>query len=48
MVEKIIQVPIEDLKPAEYNPRKDWTGERVFCNPPYGTEIKHWVTRYFH
>jgi len=24
---------------------KDWGGERVFCNPPYGTEIKHWVKR---
>lgn len=20
-------------------------GETVFCNPPYGTEIKHWVKK---
>jgi len=24
---------------------KDWTGEIVFCNPPYGSEIKHWVKK---
>jgi len=24
---------------------KDWRGERVFCNPPYGSEIKHWVKK---
>jgi phage N-6-adenine-methyltransferase len=24
---------------------KDWAGENVFCNPPYGTEIKHWVKK---
>ena len=24
---------------------KDWIGERVFCNPPYGTEIKNWVKK---
>ena len=24
---------------------KDWQGERVFCNPPYGREIKHWVRK---
>lgn len=24
---------------------KDWTGEVVFCNPPYGTEIKNWVEK---
>ena len=24
---------------------KDWTGETVFCNPPYGREIKHWVKK---
>lgn len=22
---------------------KDWQGERVFCNPPYGREIAKWV-----
>jgi site-specific DNA-methyltransferase (adenine-specific) len=24
---------------------KDWTGERVFCNPPYGSAIKNWVKK---
>jgi len=24
---------------------QDWTRETVFCNPPYGTEIKHWVKK---
>ena len=24
---------------------KDWSGEIVFCNPPYGREIKHWVKK---
>lgn len=24
---------------------KDWKGERVFLNPPYGTEIKKWVKK---
>jgi len=24
---------------------KDWTGEVVFCNPPYGSEIKNWVKK---
>ena len=24
---------------------QDWGGEVVFCNPPYGTEIKHWVKK---
>lgn len=24
---------------------KDWTGERVFCNPPYGREISKWVKK---
>lgn len=24
---------------------KDWHGETVFCNPPYGSEIKHWVKK---
>jgi site-specific DNA-methyltransferase (adenine-specific) len=22
---------------------KNWEGERVFCNPPYGREIRKWV-----
>lgn len=25
--------------------KQDWTGERVFCNPPYGTAIKNWVKK---
>lgn len=24
---------------------KDWSGERVFCNPPYGREIGKWVKK---
>ena len=24
---------------------KDWQGHRVFCNPPYGSAIKHWVKK---
>ena len=26
---------------------QDWQGETVFCNPPYGREIKHWVKKCF-
>lgn len=24
---------------------QDWSGERVFCNPPYGREIGEWVKK---
>ena len=24
---------------------KDWSGETVFCNPPYGREIAEWVKK---
>lgn len=24
---------------------KDWEGETVFCNPPYGSEIKEWIKK---
>lgn len=24
---------------------QDWTGERVYCNPPYGREIAKWVKK---
>lgn len=24
---------------------QDWSGETVFCNPPYGREIKYWVKK---
>lgn len=24
---------------------QNWGGERVFCNPPYGSEIKKWVEK---
>lgn len=24
---------------------QNWGGHRVFCNPPYGSEIKHWVEK---
>lgn len=26
---------------------KSWSGYRVFCNPPYGREIKDWVKKAF-
>jgi len=26
---------------------QDWTGETVFCNPPYGKEIGKWVEKCF-
>lgn len=25
--------------------KQEWQGHRVFCNPPYGKEIKHWVKK---
>ncbi|MFH1997813.1 MAG: DNA N-6-adenine-methyltransferase [Patescibacteria group bacterium] len=25
--------------------KQDWTDEIVFCNPPYGSEIKNWVEK---
>ena len=25
--------------------KQDWTGETVFCNPPYGREISGWVKK---
>ena len=25
--------------------KQDWTGETVFCNPPYGRAIKDWVKK---
>lgn len=25
--------------------KQDWQGETVFCNPPYGSAIKHWVKK---
>jgi site-specific DNA-methyltransferase (adenine-specific) len=27
--------------------KQDWSGERVFCNPPYGKEVKLWVQKCF-
>ena len=27
---------------------QDWAGETVFCNPPYGREIKNWVAKAQH
>ena len=26
---------------------QDWSGEIVFCNPPYGRETQHWVKKCF-
>ena len=31
--------------PEEDGLKQDWQGHRVFCNPPYGTAIKHWVKK---
>lgn len=25
--------------------RQDWSGERVFCNPPYGKDVPKWVKK---
>lgn len=25
--------------------KQDWQGHTVFCNPPYGSAIKHWVKK---
>lgn len=25
--------------------KQDWGGERIFCNPPYGSEIGKWVEK---
>lgn len=27
--------------------KQGWKGERVFCNPPYGRELKKWVAKAF-
>lgn len=27
--------------------KQDWSGERVFCNPPYGRDVKRWVQKCF-
>lgn len=26
---------------------QDWSGHTVFCNPPYGRNLKHWVKKFF-
>ena len=31
--------------PEEDGLAQDWTGHRVFCNPPYGSAIRHWVKK---
>ena len=25
--------------------KQDWTGETVYCNPPYGRQVKHWIRK---
>ena len=30
---------------AENGLAQDWTGERVFCNPPYGREMPKWIAK---
>lgn len=32
---------------AENGLMQDWTGFRVFCNPPYGRELPKWVEKCF-
>ena len=27
--------------------KQDWSGERVFCNPPYGRDVSKWVRKCF-
>lgn len=31
--------------PEDDGLKQDWTGHHVFCNPPYGSAIKHWVKK---
>ena len=33
--------------PNEDGLKQDWSGERVFVNPPYGREISKWVKKCF-
>lgn len=30
---------------AEDGLKQDWSGERVFMNPPYGRAVKHWIRK---
>ena len=30
---------------AEDGLTQDWTGERVYCNPPYGREMPKWIRK---
>ena len=30
---------------AEDGLAQDWSGHRVFCNPPYGRDLKRWVEK---
>lgn len=30
---------------AENGLDQDWTGETVWCNPPYGRELEKWVVK---
>lgn len=31
--------------PEDDGLRQNWGGYKVFCNPPYGSNIKHWVKK---
>lgn len=31
--------------PAENGLLQDWSGETVFCNPPYGRELPKWIEK---
>lgn len=26
---------------------QDWSGNVVFCNPPYGRQLKHWIKKFY-
>lgn len=33
---------------AEDGLKQNWGGHRVFCNPPYGRDLKAWVEKSYH
>lgn len=35
----------EYFTPEQDGLKQDWSGHRVFCNPPYGSAIKQWVKK---
>lgn len=46
----VAATPENALLPRFYTPeqdglRQDWSGERVWCNPPYGRGMERWVEK---